>query len=395
VKSINLNLNKSSFQLKISSNIEDLSYEWLQLKPNTLFSNIDYLKLLEKNGPIGYKYYYAVICKENKPIASVYFQRKRVKLSDDFRVHTHNDSLTEKLKVKALKSFFSFVKHDILICGNVLLTGEYAFGKSENFTIEQHLFDKIFDEVIVYIKNVDNVKIQSILCKDFFIEGIHQTQSFLASNFFEFQVQPAMIVRLDPEWLTYQDYLDAVKSKYRVKFKKVIKKGKALEFKKLDLDDVRVYNDQMYSLYKRTADRAIFSLFILEQDYFTKLKETIGDKLQITAVLEQGELLGFFTFVNDGDHGDAHFLGYDVSKNSKYQLYFNMLLRLIDESILQKSKYLNLSRTALEIKSSVGAEPHNMFVYLKHQNKLINRILPMILNRVVPKNSWEQRSPFK
>ena len=395
MKSINLNFNKSNFKLSISSKIDDLSSDWGKLNSRTLFADKDYLKLLEANGPIGYNYYYAVLFKDYTPVACVYFQRKQVKLSDDFRVHSHSNSIIERIKVKSLKTFFSFVKHDILICGNVLLTGEFAYGKQEDFDLTSDLFDVIIKEVVGYIKVQDKIKIQSILCKDFFKEGVHKIQSFSASGFFKFQVQPAMILNLDSTWTSFQDYIDSVKSKYRVKFKKVIKKGSNLEFKKLSIEEAKQYNDEMYKLYKATADRATFSLFTLDQQYFSELKETLGDKLQLTVVLENEKLLGFFTFVNDGEHGDAHFLGYDVSQNSKYQLYFNMLLKLIDESIDQKSKYLNLSRTALEIKSSVGAEPHDMYVYLKHQNKFVNKLLPSILNRVVPKNSWEQRSPFK
>lgn len=395
MKTININCDNSDLKLAISSKIDNISDDWALFPSSTLFAKYKYLKLLEEYGPIGYHYYYVLIYKNEKPISLVYFQRKRVKLLDDFRVHAHSNSFLEKIKVKSLKAFFSIVKHDILICGNVLLTGEYAFGIDKQYKFSNNLYDVILNNVIGYIKETDNVKIQSILCKDFFTSGPHQKQSFSASNFFEFQVQPAMILKLNPDWNSYEDYLSSVKSKYRVKFKKVVKKGLGLHFKKLSIAEARHYNDQMYNLYKATADRATFSLFTLDENYFSKLKETLGEKLQLTAVLENDKLLGFFTFVNDGKHGDAHFLGYDVSQNSKYQLYFNMLLKLIDESIVQKSEYLNLSRTALEIKSSVGAEPHDMYVYLKHQNKLINKILPSILNRVVPKNRWEQRSPFK
>ena len=383
------------YELIIAQSIDDVIREWQSITPNTIFANYDYLKLLEKNGPVGYGYYYAVLLKDDSPVASVYFQRKRVKLSDDFRVHAHGHSNMEKLRVAFLKRFFSFVKHDILICGNVLLTGEYAYGRSENFEIKKPLFDTLFEKVIQYIREKESIKIQSMLCKDFFQEGEHQLQSFEASGFFEFQVQPAMIFKFNSEWASFQDFLASVKSKYRVKFKKVMKKGSSLTFKKLSNTEAWHYNEQMYNLYKSTADRATFSLFTLDKDYFARLKETLGDDLTLTAILNGEELLGFYTFVNDGTHADAHFLGYDVKQNSKYQIYFNILLKLIEEGILNNAQFLNLSRTALEIKSSVGAEPHNMYVYLKHQNKLINKVLPWILNRVVPKNDWEQRSPFK
>ena len=112
-------------------------------------------------------------------------------------------------------------------------------------------------------------------------------------------------------------------------------------------------------------------------------------------VFLENKLVGFFTFIKNGPLADAHFLGYDVSLNSKYQIYFNMLLKLLESAIEQKASHLNLSRTALEIKSSVGAEPFDMSVYLRHENSLINKFGKFILDRTVPKNEWQQRSPFK
>lgn len=174
-----------------------------------------------------------------------------------------------------------------------------------------------------------------------------------------------------------------------------MKKAKALEFRELSLEEVELYNDEMYALYKATADRALFSLFTLDPKYFLDLKRTLQDKLILTAVFLENKVVGFYTFVDNGKIADAHFLGYDVNLNSKHQLYFNILLRLLNTGIEKGVSFLNLSRTALEIKSSVGAEPLEMSIFLRSENKIINRFLPAILDKTVPKNEWQPRSPFK
>jgi len=200
---------------------------------------------------------------------------------------------------------------------------------------------------------------------------------------------------LDPQWKQFDDFLKAVKSKYRVKYKKVMKQAESLDYREMDLEMLEQYNDEMYALYEATAKRATFSLFYLHPKYFLGLKECFADKIRITGIFRDGEILGFYTYVINGEYGDAHFIGYDVERNFDYQIYFNILLGLIKKAIDTKVKFLNLSRTALEIKSSVGAEPHDMFIYLRHENGFINRIMPMILERLVPKPDWIQRSPFK
>ena len=74
-----------------------------------------------------------------------------------------------------------------------------------------------------------------------------------------------MILKLDKAWGNFDDFLSAVKSKYRVKFNKVLKKASVLEFKEFTNGEVEKYNDQMYAMYESTANRATFSLFHLTE----------------------------------------------------------------------------------------------------------------------------------
>ena len=105
--------------------------------------------------------------------------------------------------------------------------------------------------------------------------------------------------------------------------------------------------------------------------------------------------MAFFTLIKIGKIADAHFLGYDVKLNSQYQIYFNILLLLVEQAIEMKASHLNLSRTALEIKSSVGAEPLEMNVHFRYHNGLIQKLIPQIMKTYVPEDDWLQRKPFK
>jgi hypothetical protein len=54
-----------------------------------------------------------------------------------------------------------------------------------------------------------------------------------------------------------------------------------------------------------------------------------------------------------------------------------------------------MSRTALEIKSSVGAEAHSMVLYLKANNSILNLGVSKALSYLKPDEKWVPRSPFK
>ena len=53
------------------------------------------------------------------------------------------------------------------------------------------------------------------------------------------------------------------------------------------------------------------------------------------------------------------------------------------------------ARTAMEIKSSIGAKPEPMSMYIKHTNPLLNSGLQSIFKFMSPEQKWEERNPFK
>ncbi len=382
--------------VSISESISTTAKQWDEHCGDNVYVRSAYLQLLEESGPIGYSYYYLTLELKGENVGLVYCQHKSLNLYEDYRVHAHSDSAWEKFKVACTKFLFKRVKQEMLICGNVLLTGEFGIRLAESVDkYSSEIIPAVLDQLRAYIKEKHNKKIHSVLLKDFYIDSPLKQMSFRAESYAKFEVQPDMVMTLDKEWNTYSDYLTSVKSKYRVKFKKIKKKGKDLSFRVLDKDEAVHYNSEMYKMYKDTADRATFSLFLLDENYFSSLKRVFEDEIILTGVFLGEQMVAFFTFVKNGVQGDAHFLGYNVKLNAKHQIYFNILLKLVQTAIEEKSTYLNLSRTALEIKSSVGAEPHPMEVQLMYHIPFINKLVPKLISPFIPPNDWQPRSPFK
>ena len=150
------------------------------------------------------------------------------------------------------------------------------------------------------------------------------------------------------------------------------------------------------ALYRNIADKSSFNLVDLNEDYFIEMKRQLGDKFRFFGYYtEGGELVGFFTTIQNGDVLEAHFLGYDESLNHSHQIYLNFLFEIIKNGIENKSKSIVFARTAHEIKSSVGAEAHDMYLYMKHENPIINRLLLYFLKILSPREDWQPRQPFK
>ena len=107
------------------------------------------------------------------------------------------------------------------------------------------------------------------------------------------------------------------------------------------------------------------------------------------------KLIGFNTLIKNGDTIETYFLGYDNVIQKEKMLYLNMLYDMIAYSINKGYNEIVFARTALEIKSSIGAEPVVMSGFIYHNNKLIDKYFDRIFPKLEPTLVWQQRHPFK
>jgi uncharacterized protein YoxC len=232
-----------------------------------------------------------------------------------------------------------------------------------------------------------------IVIKDF--ERTHVKSDLKLSNFTDFSVQPNMYLKIRPEWTTFEEYLFDLKSKYRVRYRKSMQTTQHLTKKEMSLEDIRGHRQTIHDLYKNISDQARFNSFVLDVHYFEALKEALGKKMRLISYWQEDTLVGFYTAIEHEGILEAHFLGYDTELNKTVHLYLAMLYDMLNMSISLKCTKLNMSRTAIEIKSTVGAVPEDMYVQIKHTNKVINKSVKNIVKWVNPTQDYLIRHPFK
>jgi predicted N-acyltransferase len=236
------------------------------------------------------------------------------------------------------------------------------------------------------------VKASVTLFKDYFEKN---RQNIENTSFGEFQIQPNMVIEIQEDWKKLDDYLSAMSSKYRVRAKSAFKKAKDIEKQELGLTEIKRYEIQMFELYNQIVESAGFNGIKLQQNYFTNLKEHLNEKFKVIGYFKDGELIGFYTVFFEKEVMESHYLGINQEENRRCQLYINMLYDMIKMGIYHEVKRIFLARTALEIKSSVGAEPHDLFFYLKNHNPIFNALAHRTFDLFNPQEAWTQRRPFK
>jgi hypothetical protein len=292
------------------------------------------------------------------------------------------------------------VKGNALIVGNLMHTGQHGLYFNSNL-ISQNLFLtevwKGLTTLSETIKNQFDKKIRIVAFKDYFEnDPIHSERTFFQkSELYKTHAQPNMIFEIKDNWSSTEAYISAFNKKYRRRYKTARKKSQDLECKELMLEDLNHFAQDMYSLYENVSDNAGVNSFKLHKNHFCQLKKELKDDFKIYGYFKNSQLIGFYSFIKNYDQLETYFLGYNQELQHQHQMYLNMLFDMASFGIEHQFKAVVFARTAMEIKSSIGAKPHKMNIYVKHTNNFIaNRVLKLVVKYANPVREWEERHPF-
>lgn len=385
-------MNKTSHIYYSANNLPE---GWDTFVKHDIFLQAGYLKALEEASPDNIQLFYLGVFNEDLLVGVAIIQRVQLYLKDMFR----------KTEVSCLKEFFQniiskILKGNILVVGNLTHTGQHALFFDENRMTQSDFFNFIFqglDLLRIKIKETQGKKIRAVMLKDFFLEdAIHNDKAaFNAHKLHEVSVQPNMIMSTHQNWLKIEDYIAGLNKKYRHRYKRAKKKLGAIKCIELDMESVEAHAQKLHRLYLNVSNNAKFNTFILPEKHFYILKQKLNENFKVFGYYLDDELVGFYTLILNGKNLETYFLGYDKAHQYPNQLYLNMLYDMVKFGIENKFSSIVYARTAMEIKSSVGAKPKAMMVYLKHTNRFMNAILKAIFGLMNPTQDWKERHPFK
>jgi hypothetical protein len=188
--------------------------------------------------------------------------------------------------------------------------------------------------------------------------------------------------------------MQVLKTKYRTRAKKLIEKSSDLYRKTLTLEELQTYEQDIFTLYQSVCEKADLLLGRVTPTYFTAVKKQFPNHFFVLSYFMDGKMVAFISYFINAACLEAHFIGFNYAINATYGLYNNLLLDLTRIAIDNKLSYLSLGRTAIEIKSTIGAEPSNQYAFLSHKNPLVQLSIPYLVN-IHCDDSWNLRRPFK
>ena len=365
--------------------IDPVVFKELNTDKNVYFSK-SFLKAFERSNPLIEFKYITIADAEKKTIALAVVQVISLSVEGTLK-NIKVASLIRKL----LGLFFCNEHIKILFCGNVFLSGEHGIRCSDGVSK-----DEIMSQIGIALDAVAaNTKpLHAIFIKDFKEESLKNTRQFLKFGYSEINVEPNMIVQLDPKWKTFEDYKNILKSKYRVKANKADSSSSSLKSRLFTEHDFETYKEELQALYQNTIDNASFNAQVLNLNTYIHLRASFKDDFIVKAYFLEDKLVGFLTALVNKNTLDAHFIGLDYQLNKSHAIYPRILNDYVRLGIEKQVSSIDLGRTASEIKTTIGAKPIELSCYIKHKNPFFNSLIKPFFRHIKIKE-FKQHLPFK
>jgi hypothetical protein len=374
--------------------------DWLTCNADhNFFLTPAYLKACEKSLLPGLQVRYAVVHDNNGPIAAMYFQASNLSDAGLGGVLNLEDygmvagAITSKINSFLFEPGEGKSSH-LLVCGNLLVSGDHGIAAINTDAFQVAL--TVLEPILKHLTSgfPPGKKVVAWMGKDFGPDRDGIAAKILSASFFRLNTDPVMILHVPPEWTSFEDYINALSSKYRVRANNSLAKSKSVKERNLDPDEIKKREKEINDLLAQVISKAPVKLVRPAASYFIELKIHFGPHYDFRGLFVEDRMVGFISGLWDKLHYEAHYIGIDYNLNKELGIYQSILYSFINDAINRGSRNLYFGRTALEIKSTVGARPVNMGCYLKLNNKIFHALARPLIGSTGP-GSWIPRDPFR
>lgn len=166
----------------------------------------------------------------------------------------------------------------------------------------------------------------------------------------------------DCDFSTIDEYLDSLRSSYRRRLKLAVKRCE-------EAGIVKAHDNQadIYQLYLNTYEKSNYKLERMEREFFERVE---AEKI---VYQKDGKNIGFTLLRRQGTHLDFMLCGMDYSEKTA-DLYYYMLLNIIDYAIREHCETIDFGQTSEQTKLKLGAYLEKRYFYASHTNPLLNLV---------------------
>ncbi len=163
----------------------------------------------------------------------------------------------------------------------------------------------------------------------------------------------------------FDDYLNKLRSPYRRRINKALSKRNNLIIRKTARHN---FCAEHYNLYLSIMKRTKNPLETLPIEFFRDYEAEIYEFMD----KNDEHIVGFIQIKEFEDKMCFLFGGFKKEDVETYDIYYNMLLKIIEVGIEKKVKSIEFGQTAEESKLKIGCREVYKYLYVHHSNSILN-----------------------
>lgn len=382
--------------LNITSRVSDV--------PHGVFANASvflqqpYLQALEEAAPAGMEFRYVYgTCASGKAVL-YYFQvinlsSREIGQIINFQPYSSIMRSVSGLVQSLLLGTGKDRPNYLLVGGNMCLSGLYGVHSAGED--QEEASARMFQAVDLCVKHLKHTgKVVATILKDFPEKQTPYTAAIRPHRFNRLSMDPIMRMEIRNEWNSLQDYLGAVTAKYRQRYQQARKKIHDCTLRPMRLQEMEANEARINELYRAVQEKSPVRILQPNAAYLLALKKHLGEQVDFRGIFLGDQLIGFLTGIRDHFCYEAHHIGMDYAYVRTHGLYLNILYWYIEMAIASGATTLSFGRTAIEMKTTVGAVPVMHEAWLKLNNSMLNSLAA----HLIPDKSgeeWIPRNPFR
>lgn len=270
-----------------------------------------------------------------------------------------------------------------LVAGQGLGSGEHTFRWCDGISAAQQVrwTEQAFDQC------AKHWGIRVWMAKDFGPKRDADLAPHWSRRWARATFDPVMEVPLDPSWTSTDEWQAALRTKARTKVRSILARSADLDVQRItDTDELDRLGPDLIALYEQVYGRASIVMGGLEARDFGRLAHEFDEDFTLVTYRENDHLIGFHCGFHHANSAtiEAYYVGFEAEMNKQRALYQRMLFEFIKWGISVQASRVVMGRTAMEIKSTLGAFPVPLSTFVHIQLPLAMPFLRWMIRKAPP-----------
>lgn len=218
-----------------------------------------------------------------------------------------------------------------------------------------------------------------IVLKDFTPEEAEQIAHVSECGYRRADTLP--VSQFPPDFDSLEDVLQAMKSRYRVKMQKSLRKYEAAGLRTVFTTGAEgaaeLYSAELHKLYLALMDRVPKEMERLPAEFFRELARQFGSQVIMTTIYRVEKPIAVGWSLRTDNRLDILFGGVDYGENVATDAYFNVVYQQLDYALRQGVSEIHVGANANEFKSRIGCFQRPRYVFVKGRH-VVRALLPLV-----------------